>query len=485
VRLDPEICYRALASRDARFDGRFFTGVLSTGIYCRPICPARTPRRENVRFFACAAAASQAGLRPCLRCRPEASPGTPGWLGTSATVSRALGLIGEGALDRGSADALAARLGIGERHLRRLFDEHLGASPLAVAQTRRVHFAKMLMDETDLSASKAAFAAGFSSIRRFNAAMRAAYGRSPTEIRKASRRASSSGGDAGLELRLALRLPFDWEALVGFLGPRATPGVERISSGVYRRSIAVEDVVGVIEVRRAAEGGAVLLRVPVGASRALVQIVARVRRLFDLDADPAEITSQLSREPRLARILRRVPGLRVPGAWDGFELAVRAILGQQVSVRRATELAGRLVASYGKPLPQAEGGLHALFPGPEALLRADPSRLGLPRARAEAIRALAAGVKRGALELDAPVALEVALEQLTALPGVGPWTAHYVAMRAMREPDAFPAGDLGLRRALADGGRPLTPAKLASRAESWRPWRAYAAMALWTELASS
>jgi AraC family transcriptional regulator of adaptative response / DNA-3-methyladenine glycosylase II len=478
VSLDADLCYRALRSRDQRFDGRFFVGVVTTGIYCRPVCPAPTPKRRNVRFFACAAAAAAAGLRPCLRCRPEASPGTPAWLGTSATVSRALRLIEQGALDRGDVEALAQRMGIGERHLRRLFETHLGVPPLAVAQTRRIHFAKRLIDETALPMSEIAFAAGFSSIRRFNAALRGAYGRSPTELRRRGR--ERSGASAPIELRLAYRAPFDWEGMLAFLAPRATPGVEVVTPEAYRRSIDLGGAAGVLEVRHDPAGGGLLLRLPAATSRALVEAVHRVRRLFDLGADPAAIATHFAGDPDLAPRFRRRAGLRIPGAWDGFELAVRAVLGQQVSVARGTEIAGKLTAAFGRPLADAEPGVDALFPTPEALAEADVAGLGLmPAARAEAVRALARAVRGGELALDGARDREAAVEALLRLPGVGPWTAEVVAMRALGEPDAFPAGDLGLRRALGPGS-PLSPGALATRAEAWRPWRAYAAVALWS-----
>lgn len=479
--LDPGVCYRALGSRDARFDGRFFVGVVTTGIYCRPICPAPTPKRRNVRFFPCAAAAAEAGFRPCLRCRPEASPWTPAWQGTSATVSRALRLIDEGALDAEDVESLAARLGLGSRHLRRLFEEHVGASPLAVAQTRRIHFAKKLLDETDLPVTRVALAAGFASVRRFNTALRETYGRPPRELRASARHGRPAAGGV-LELRLAWRPPFDAAALTRFLEPRAIPGVECVRDGVYRRVLAANGDAGSVEVVTDPDARALRLRVPAFAAPALVDLAARARRLFDLDADPGRIQAHLGRDRRLAARLRRLPGLRVPGAWDPFELAVRIVLGQQVSVRHATALTGGLVERLGEPLqaPLPEG-LGARFPGPERLAEASPAALGgMPRQRAEAIRALARAVAEGRLDLETSPGLDPALEQLLALPGIGPWTAQVIAMRALREPDAFPAGDLGLRRAAAPRGAPPLPAgELERRAETWRPWRAYAAMALW------
>jgi AraC family transcriptional regulator, regulatory protein of adaptative response / DNA-3-methyladenine glycosylase II len=479
--LEPDLCYRALVSRDARFDGRFFVGVTSTGVYCRPICPARTPQRRNVRFYACAAAAEAAGFRACLRCRPEASPGTPAWLGTSTTVSRALRYIAEGALDEGGVDDLAARLGIGERHLRRLFLRHLGVPPLAVAQTQRVHFAKRLIAETTLPMTRIAIDAGFSSIRRFNAAMRKAYSRSPSEIRRGLGAARDQPARAGhLVLRLPFRPPFSWDVLVDFLRLRAIPGVEHVDADAYRRTVAVDGTAATIEVRRPDAAAFLSLHVPIVLADGLFGIVARARRVFDLGADPREITLHLGRDPLLARRIARHAGLRVPGSWDPFETAVRAVVGQQVTVRGATTLIGRIVEAFGAPLPEpAHGGLTRLFPTAARLAAADLTRVGMPRARAEAIRALATAVADGALPLDGALGLERTVAALTRLPGIGPWTAHYIAMRALGEPDAFPDGDLGLRRALVRG-RVVGARELAARAEAWRPWRAYAAMYLWT-----
>ncbi|WP_437479147.1 AlkA N-terminal domain-containing protein [Sorangium sp. So ce1014] len=486
MRLDEDACYRAIETRDLRFDGRFFTGVQSTGIYCRPICPARTPKRERCVFFPSAAAAQEAGYRPCLRCRPEASPGTPAWLGTSAVVSRALRLIAEGALDDADAPELAARLGVGERHLRRLFLRHIGASPLAVAQTRRLLFAKKLLDETALSMTEVALSSGFSSVRRFNDAIRATYARTPRELRQA---ASRRGGGAAradasapdIALRLPFRPPLDWDALAGFLGARAIPGVESAGPGAYRRTVRVAGGHGVVEVRPVPGEACLLARLRLPGTEGLIHCAERLRRLFDLGADPDAIAAHLGADPQLAPRVAALPGVRVPGAWDGFELAVRAILGQQVSVRAATQLSGRLVERHGEPLSLPGGpsegaeGLRLVFPTPEALAAADLSDLGVPRARAAAITSLAAHVARGEVALDASRGLEETVRALCRVPGVGEWTAQYVAMRALREPDAFPATDLGLRRAL--GG--VSGADLLAMAEAWRPWRAYAAMLLW------
>jgi AraC family transcriptional regulator of adaptative response / DNA-3-methyladenine glycosylase II len=479
VHLDADLCYRALATRDRRFDGRFFTGVRTTGIYCRPICPAPTPRRRNCVFLPCAAAAEAAGFRPCLRCRPEASPGTPAWLGTSATVSRALRLIGDGALDGGGVPALAARLGIGERHLRRLFLSHLGASPLAVAHTRRVLFARRLLDETRLPIAQVALASGFASVRRFNEAMRGAFRTTPSALRRPRGRASAA---PDLALRLAYRPPLPWATLLGFFAARAIPGVEEIVGDAYRRSFEVEGVQGIVTVRPLTGRDQLEARVEISEPVALIRIAERLRRLFDLGADPGAIEAPLRGDPRLAARLDAVAGVRVPGAFDGFELAVRAVLGQQVSVAAATQLAGRLAREYGAPLradPGPGSTLCRIFPGPRALQAVDARVAGLPRARAATIAALARAVERGELALDGSRDLDTSVRALVRLPGIGEWTAQVVAMRALREPDAFPAGDLGLRRALGAAGRPATPAQLVAAAERWRPWRAYAAALLW------
>jgi AraC family transcriptional regulator of adaptative response / DNA-3-methyladenine glycosylase II len=479
VALDPDACYRALQTRDARFDGRFFTGVRSTGVYCRPVCPARTPRRENCIFLPCAAAAQEAGFRPCLRCRPEASPGTPAWLGTSATVSRGLRLIAEGALDRGSVQDLALRLGIGERHLRRLFLQHLGASPLSIAQTRRVHFAVKLLGETALPMAEIAFASGFSSIRRFNDAMRRAWGRSPTELRRARPATPGAGAGPDVTLRLPFRPPFDWPALLAFLQARATPGVESVADGVYRRSLRVGGASGTVAVEPIPGTHQLVARIRLDAPGVLIDVAERLRRIFDLGADPVVIAAHLERDRRLRPALAARPGLRVPGTWDGFELAVRAILGQQISVKGATTLAGRLAEAYGEPLERGDGGVTRLFPTPEALAGARLTRLGVVASRARAIRALARAVAKGELVLDAGGEPGPTLHVLRALPGVGDWTAQVVAMRALREPDAFPASDLGLRRALGRGDAAASARDVEQAAEPWRPWRAYAAMYLW------
>ena len=479
MKLDPEICYLALQSRDARFDGRFFTAVVTTGVYCRPVCPAPRPRRENVRFFPCAAAAEAAGFRPCMRCRPEASPGTPAWLGTSSTVSRAMRMISEGVLDEIGIDDLATRLGMGARHLRRLFEQHLGATPIAVAQSRRVHLAKKLIDETALPISEIAFSAGFASIRRFNDSFGKIYGRPPSDFRR-NQKHTPPDQNSAIQIRLAFRPPYDWHSLIRFLGPRAIPGIEFIQDDCYRRFVAFDECAGMIEVRLAANSNHLLLTVPLELSKGLAQIVERVRTMFDLRADPQTIDAHLRRDPLLAALVKAHPGLRVPGAWDGFELAARAILGQQVSVKAATTLMGRLVKRYGEEMEGAGGEGRYKFPIAERLSRARSNDLGMPSQRAASIRKLAHAVHRGHLKLSAFMNLEEAIQKLTAIPGIGKWTAHYIAMRALGEPDAFPSTDLGLRHALEGKlATPFSEEKLLAVAERWRPWRAYAVMHLW------
>lgn len=470
---DPRICSQSRLSRDARFDGRFFIGVKSTRIYCRPICPVRTVKEENVHYFPTAAAAAEAGYRPCLRCRPESSPGTPAWLGSSTTVSRALRLISESALEDAGVDVLAARLGIGSRQLRRLFLRHLGASPITVAKTRRLHFAKKLIDETNLRMSQIALASGFGSVRRFNAAFRATYNRTPSQIRRFAHLASVLPANEYL-FRLHFRPPFHWDALLEFLARRAIPGVEAIESSCYRRTISLNGDSGTLGVSLAENAQALEVRISFPEPRWLFLIVERLRRMFDLSADPIEIAARLSRDPRLANRIEAKPGLRVPGCWDGFELAVRAILGQQVSVAGASTLAGRLVRAFGGPVSAVTPLTH-LFPCAEALAQGDVARIGLPQKRAETIRALARAVNEGQIDFGSVPNVEDFQLRLRELPGIGDWTAQYIAMRALGDPDAFPAGDLALlRSASLQSGR-----ELAQRAEAWRPWRAYAAMYLW------
>lgn len=484
--LDGDACYRAICARDPRFDGRFFVGVKSTGIYCRPICPARTPKRENVSFYPSAAAAQGVGFRPCLRCRPETAPELGAWRGTSNTVARALSLIEAGALDGGDVEALAERLGVGERQLRRLFQQHLGASPIAVAQTRRVLLAKQLLHETELSMAEVAMASGFGSVRRFNETFRGLFGRPPGALRQ-SRGVTPAGPGGEVSVLLRYRPPYDWASMLSFFRARAIAGVEVVSGGEYARTIEVGGVAGTVSVRPAEGVDALRAIVRLPSLSALPFVIARLRRLFDLGADPIAIGAQLAEDPALAPLVAARPGLRVPGAWDGFELAVRAVLGQQISVAAAATLAGRLAFAHGEPLPslglastEAPGGLTRLFPRSTRLASADLASLGLPSKRAAALVSLAAAAAADRLLFGVGRGLEEAVAGLRALPGVGEWTAHYIAMRELREPDAFPAADIGLMRALTDaeGERP-SPDALLARAERWRPWRAYAAQHLW------
>lgn len=470
--LDPDTCWRAYTTRDRRFIGRFVMGVASTGIYCRPGCPARLPAMRHARFFASAASAEAEGFRPCRRCRPEAAPGTPASLGTSATVARALRLIDEGALDEGSVEALAARLGVTDRWLRMLFTEQLGASPHAVAASRRAHLARRLLERSSAALEDVAVAAGYRSARRMRAEVSRVFKAAPSTLRGRVSR------EAPLSLRLPARTPFDPAPILEFLAVRALPGVEEVTRGTYRRTVTLPGGGAVVSMRADERG--VTLEAPAEAAALLPQWVARATRVFDLDTDAEAVAAHLREDPRLARALGRRT-VRVPGAWDGFEVGVRALLGQQVSVAAARTTAARLVARAGEPLRGAEGPLTHLFPSPERVAALPAAAFGVPRSRAEALRALARAVAEGTLTL-APGADESAMrERLLALPGVGPWTVEYLMMRALGQPDAFPAGDLALHRALAVRGERPTARQVAARAERWRPWRAYALIALWQE----
>jgi AraC family transcriptional regulator of adaptative response / DNA-3-methyladenine glycosylase II len=475
--LDPEALNRARISRDPRFDGKFFIAVTSTGIYCRPICPSRYAKRAHVRFFGTPAAAEAAGFRPCLRCRPEAAPGTPAWLGTAAVVRRALRLINEGALDEESVEALAARLGIGPRHLLRLFGRHVGASPIAVAQTRRLHFAVCLLEETRLPITQIAMAAGFGSSRRFNDAFRHTYRRAPRELRRAGRRAGGAGRSEEVALRLAYRPPYDWAHVRDFLAARAIPGVERVDERGYARTVACEGGHALICVAALPGADALELRVSGAPPAALLQLSSVARRVFDLAADPQRIGVELATDALVGPLVRERPGLRIPGAWDPFECAVRAVLGQQVSVAAGRTFAARLVQQAGAPVRSGADGLTHLFPDAAALAAADLTPLGITRSRAATLHALARAVLEGRIDFSA--APEDVVAAMAALPGIGPWTAQYVALRALAEPDALPTGDLVLRRMAAPGERLLSVRELEARARQWQPWRGYAVMQLW------
>jgi AraC family transcriptional regulator, regulatory protein of adaptative response / DNA-3-methyladenine glycosylase II len=485
--LDFDTCYRALQARDPRFDGRFFTAVTSTGIYCRPICPARTPARRNIRFYPHAGAAEAAGFRACRRCRPEASPGSPEWNTRADLTGRAVRLIADGYVDEHGVDGLARRLAVTERHLRRLLVTELGAGPLALARTARLQTARRLLAETSMPVTEIAFASGFSSVRQFNASFTEAYGGPPSSLRFVLRQPPRAQDGTWLTLRLACREPFDGEALLAFLAARAIPGVEQVPGHRYARTIRAAGGPGLMELTLPARPAGteqasrrhVLLRVRLPGLRGVGRVVSRCRQLLDLDADTCAITAALAADDVLAPLVAARPGLRVPGAYDGFELAVRAVLGQQVSVPAASTLTGRLAARFGTRLAEPVGCPSVVFPAPADLAEADLSGLGLTAARQATLRELATAVASGELALDHGADPEETAARLSELPGIGPWTVAYILMRAVGDPDAFPATDLGLRRALRDLGCQAT------RAERWRPWRAYAAVHLWTWHAAS
>ena len=483
--LDPEISYRALQTRDPRFDGRLFVGVTSTGIYCRPICPARTPKRENCRFFSGSAAAQAAGFRACLRCRPEIAPELPGWRGTSNTVSRALALIGDGFLDHedGTVETLAMRVGMGARQLRRLFDQHLGVAPVAVAQSIRLLFAKQLLHDTRLSMTDVALAGGFGSVRRFNHAFRSLYHRAPGELRRATTTASSHlPATAPVVLQIPYQPPYDWDSMLQYLRARTIEGLEVVEDNAYRRSVLHEELTGTITIEHRPDRHSLMATIDFPSVRALQTIVSRIRHQFDVAADVEAITAHLSQDATLAPLIAARPGLRAPGCWDGFELAIRAVLGQQVTVTAARRLGGTLVELWGEPFPYTEDKrLRRTFPTARCLATADLGRLGMPAARRATITALAQAATSQPQLFMPGGSVEERLTRLQTIPGIGAWTAHYIALRAFREPDAFPAGDLGLLRSAKHLiGEQTKTSHLLQRAEAWRPWRAYAAQYLWT-----
>ncbi len=458
---EPAICQRARLARDPRFDGRFYVAVVTTGIYCRPVCPARLPAEENVRYYPSPASAQDAGFRPCLRCRPETARRLPEWTLGSQTVVRGLRLIDAGFLDTHPVQTLAERLGISVRHLNRLFVAELGATPKGLARTRRVQLAKRLIDGSALSLSEVAFRSGFGSLRRFNVEVKETYGRPPRELRRA--RPAAAPADDVLQLHLPVRGPYHYPWVFDFLSQRALPGLEEVSGCSYRRALFVDgEPAGWLEVRAADDG--LVLSVPASAVGHLGDLLARVRRVFDLDADPVAVESVLGKDPLLGSQIRRDPGLRVPGAWDGFEITVRAILGQQVSVARARDLAVTLCQRFG-------GGN---FPLPDELVDADVSAIGMPGQRGAAVRGLARAVLDGRLQLDEGADPEPLKRELEALPGIGPWTAGYVGMRVARDPDAFPEADWVVLKVLEAGAGAAR-----KRSEAWRPWRSYAVMVLW------
>ncbi len=470
--LSAESCYRAICAKDTRFDGLFFVGVKTTGVYCRPICPARTPKQERCEFFTLPAEAERAGYRACFRCRPELAPGGAPIDRVPALVRRAITRIDSGCLNEGTVDDLAEELGVTGRQLRRAMDSELGLSPIEMAQSRRLGLAKQLLQDTSLPVVEVAFASGFSSVRRFNALVREHFGKSPSAIRQ---RATAAPADF-VELRLDFRPPLEFKTMLAFLAERCLPGVERVEDGEYRRSVRVKDTTGWFAVREDRTRPRLIARVSTSLTPKLWTVVTKVRRIFDLDAQPKLIAKELGRDRRLAALIRRHPGLRPPGAFDGFEISTRAILGQQVSVRAATTLATRLVERFGSEV-EGPPGIDRAFPTARDLARCqsrDIARIGVPLSRARGIRELARAVDSGRISFDS----EDGAARLVDVPGIGEWTAAYVAMRAFGAPDAFPAGDVALWRAL--GVRSKTAAL--ARAERWRPFRAYAVIQLWTSL---
>lgn len=487
---DDEARYRAVQSRDARFDGKFFTGVTTTGVYCRPVCPAKTPKRENVRFFACAAAAEDAGFRPCKRCRPEVAPGTPAWNGTGTSVARALRMIEGGYLDERSVDDLAGTLGMGPRHLRRLFLRHLGASPKAVDTIRRTHFAALLLTDTTLPMASVALDSGFQSIRQFNEAFKRSFGVPPSRIRKRSRQTNGDTAGRTAVVRLSYRPPFDWDGMLSFLDKRAIAGVERVSHDSYSRSFSLDRANGSSEgvVSVTSDPARNSLVASITAAPGDLSIVAsRVRRIFDLTADPAVISEHLRSESTLAPIAAQFPGIRIPGVWDSFEAAVRAVIGQQISVRASVALLGKLARLCGKPIASTGiDSIDTLFPTPGQVLEADLDALGMPQARRQALKAVAAAWMNSGLDRSTYPSLEALEDVLRPIRGIGPWSAGYIALRGFSEPDAFPGSDVAVRaaigRRLGRTSRPAT-AEVTKLAERWRPWRGYAAVMLWKSLA--
>lgn len=476
--LDSDRCYQALTTHDSRFDGLFFVGVATTGIYCRPICPAKTPHRENCRFFDSAALAERAGFRPCLRCRPELAPGLARVDATHRSAAAAMRRIEDGALNEGTLEDLAAELGLSARQLRRVLRAELGVTPVELAQTQRLLLAKRLLTDSNLPITEVAFASGFASVRRFNTLFRERYRLSPSDLRRGHR--SEPAADT-VSFELAYRPPLAWEPLLAWLGARSFAGVERVDGHRYYRTVGIRGRSGWISVQPASGKDVLRLEVSGSLTPELVAVLARVKHLFDLHANPIPIADHLRADSRLASPLERNPGLRVPGAFDGFELGLRAILGQQISVRAATTLAGRFARAFGEPVATPHPELTHLSPRPDRIAEAELAELtalGVTRSRAVSIQALAHAMADGALRLEPGVDVERTLARLIALPGIGDWTAQYIALRALRWPDAFPASDLALRQAL--GG--ISADEVRTLSEPWRPWRAYAAMHLWNSL---
>jgi AraC family transcriptional regulator, regulatory protein of adaptative response / DNA-3-methyladenine glycosylase II len=494
---NPDRCYQAAQGKDARFDGQFFCAVTSTGIYCRPSCPARTPKRENMRFYATAAAAQQAGFRACLRCRPDATPGSPEWNIRADVVARAMRLIRDGVVDREGVEGLAGRLGYSTRQLNRLLTTEVGTGPLALARAQRSQTARVLLETTDLPVTQVAFAAGFASVRQCNDTIRQTFADTPSGLRARAartaegRRTKRAPATQAIRLRLPCRQPFNPTSVLDFLGLRALPGVEALDGGSYTRSLRLPHGHGIVTLRapqtkteaESPDGPAYVEgELVLSDLRDLQTAVARCRQLLDLDADPVAIWEALRKDPLVGALVRRDPGRRVPGSADGFELAVRAVIGQQVSVSGARTVAGRLVLAAGEVLPAPLGTVTHLFPTPAALIalaESDPGAFSMPAGRRRAVVALAQAVDSGDVVIDPGADPAELRRSLVALPGIGPWTAEYVAMRALRDPDAFMPTDLGIRRGAVALGLPDDPAHLVAMTERWRPWRSYAMAHLW------
>ena len=476
---DFERCYRLSDSRDPRYDGIFFIAATSTRLYCRPSCPARQPKRANVRFYPTAAAAQSAGFHACKRCRPDAAPGSPEWNWRADRVARAMRLIGDGTVDREGVPGLAKRLGFSERHLRRVLSEQVGASPVTLARAQRANTARLLIETTAMPFADAALAAGFHSVRQFNDTIRDVFASTPGEMRDRSSRARPRAPGV-VELRLSCREPFDGAALLRFLALRAVPGLEDVSAGAYRRALTLAHGIGIVELTPAARAVRCVLRLD--DLRDLATAVARCRRLLDLDADPLAIAEALGNDEVIGDLVRERPGLRVPGCVDGDELALRAVLGQHVSLRAARTQTARLVERFGTTLEPPFGTVTHLFPAAAVLAEADLKAFAGPIVRRDALQTLAARLAGGDIRIDAGSDPSEALSRLVAIRGIGPWTAEYVAMRGFHDPDAFPHGDAGLRRALKGLGHPDDFRSVTALQRRWRPWRAYAALQLWTSL---
>ncbi|MCK0176433.1 MULTISPECIES: DNA-3-methyladenine glycosylase 2 [Mycobacteriaceae] len=479
---DFDRCYRAVQSKDSRFDGWFVTAVLTTGIYCRPSCPARPPFARNLRFYATAAAAQAAGFRACKRCRPDASPGSPEWNVRGDVVARAMRLIGDGVVDREGVAGLSDRLGYTTRQLQRILQAEVGANPLAMARAQRAQTARILIETTELPFSDVAFAAGFSSIRQFNDTVRAVCDLTPTELRRRARAHPSAapGGPGPLSLRLPVRAPFAFEGLFGHLAASAVPGVEEFRDGALRRTLRLPHGNAIVSLTPHHDH--VQCRLHLGDLRDLTSAIARCRRLLDLDADPEAVVDALCADPELAALVRKAPGQRIPRTVDEAELALRVVLGQQVSLKAARTHAGRLARNYGAPIDDPAGGLTHVFPSVGQLAVIDPSHLALPKTRQRTVVALIEALATGDVVLDPGCDWNSAREQLLAVPGIGPWTAEVVAMRGFGDPDAFPVGDLGVRAAARALSLPHDVRGLGERSARWRPWRAYATQHLWTAL---